>query len=108
MVVRRDDAGVLSGDAHGSSTWSQKGLAMNTDLIERLRSRRDSSAELVTCSLCLSVRRGSEWMEAERVISELRSFELASPPRLQSGVCDDCAEAIFARRARIAEEPVAA
>lgn len=81
---------------------------MNTDLIQRLRTRRDSSAGLVTCSLCLRVHRGSEWMDAERVISELRSFELASPPSLQSGVCDDCAESIFARRARTAEEPVAA
>jgi hypothetical protein len=108
MVVRRDDAGALSGDAHGSSTWAQKGLAMNRDLIQRLRTRRDSSAELVTCSLCLRVRRGRKWLEAERVISELRSFELASPPRLQPGVCDDCAELIFERRARRAEEPVAA
>jgi hypothetical protein len=81
---------------------------MNRDLIQRLRTRRDSPAELVTCSLCLSVRRGRKWLEAERVISDLRSFELASPPRLQSGVCDDCAESIFARRAGKAEEPVAA
>jgi hypothetical protein len=108
MVVRRDDAGALSGDAPDSSTRGQKGLAMNRDLIQRLRTRQDSSAELVTCSLCLRVRRGRNWLEAERVISELRSFELASPPSLQPGVCDDCAESIFARRARRAEEPVAA
>jgi hypothetical protein len=81
---------------------------MNRDLIQRLRTRPDSPADLVTCSLCLRVRRGSEWTEAERVIRELRSFELDSPPHLQAGVCDDCAEAILARRARIAEEPVAA
>ena len=81
---------------------------MTRDLIQTLRAKRDSSAELVTCSLCLRVRRGRKWLEAEHVISELRSFELASPPRLQSGVCDDCAESIFARRARIAEEPTAA
>ena len=81
---------------------------MNRDLIQRLRTRQGTAAELVACSLCLRVRRGSEWIEAERVISEIRSFELAAPPRLQSGVCDDCAEAIFARRARVAEEPIAA
>ncbi len=81
---------------------------MNRDLIQQLRSRRDRSSALVTCSLCLRVRRGSKWMDAERVIRELRSFELASPPRLQAGVCDDCAEAIFARRAHVAEEPIAA
>jgi hypothetical protein len=108
MVVRRDDTGASGGDAHDSSTWGRKGLAMNRDLIQRLRARRDTTAELVSCSLCMRVRRGSEWIEAERVISEIRSFELVAPPRLESGVCDDCAEAIFARRARVAEEPIAA
>ena len=81
---------------------------MNTDLSRLLRGKRDSSAELVTCSLCLRVRRSSEWLEAERVIRELRSFELVSPPRLEPGVCDDCADAIFARRTRVAKEPIAA
>ena len=65
------------------------------------------SAELVTCSLCLRVRRGSAWIEADDVIRELRSYELPSPPRLRSAVCDDCAEAILGRRAR-AEETIAA
>jgi hypothetical protein len=108
MVVRRDDAGASSGDAQGSSSWGQKRSAMNRDLIQQLRARRDSPSELVTCSLCLSVRRGSKWMDAERVIRELRSFEHVSPPRLQPGVCEDCAEAIFARRARAAEDSIAA
>ena len=53
---------------------------------------------LTTCPLCLQVRRGSEWMEAERVIREIRSFELDAPPRLASVVCDDCAQSIFSRR----------
>jgi hypothetical protein len=108
MVARRDDAGAPCGDAHDSSNWDRKGLVMNKDFIQRLRTRQDTTAELVSCSLCLRVRRGSDWIEAERVINEIRSFELAAPPRLQSGVCDDCAEAIFARRARVAEEPIAA
>jgi len=81
---------------------------MNRDLIQRLRAKRDSSAELVTCSLCLRVRRGPEWLLAERVIRELRSFELVSPPRLEPGVCDHCADTIFARRMRVAKEPIAA
>jgi hypothetical protein len=52
------------------------------------------------------VRRESEWMEAERVIREIRSYEFGAPPRLQSAVCDDCAETILSRRAFV--EPVAA
>jgi len=63
----------------------------------------DAKLELVSCSLCLRVRRGSDWMEAERVIRETRSFDLAAPPRLQSAVCDECAESIFSRRMQIAD-----
>jgi hypothetical protein len=70
------------------------------------RSPRRTESDLVTCSLCLRVRRGSEWIEAERVIRQLRSYELESLPRLQSAVCDTCAERIFSRRAQV--EPVAA
>jgi len=70
--------------------------------------RRSHDAELVACSLCLRVRRGSAWIEAEEVIRELRSYELPVAPRLQSGVCDDCADAIFDRRAHAEEEAIAA
>jgi hypothetical protein len=62
---------------------------------------------LTTCSLCLRVRRDKEWLEAERVIRETRSYEFDTPPRLRGAVCDDCAESIFSRRAED-EEPVAA
>ena len=62
---------------------------------------------LTTCSLCLRVRRDGEWLEAERVIREIRSYELDVPPRLRGTVCDDCAESIFTRRAQH-DEPVAA
>jgi hypothetical protein len=65
------------------------------------------SRDLTTCSLCLRVLRGSEWMEAERVIREIRSYELEAPPRLQPAVCDACAESIFSRRAQ-GGEPIAA
>lgn len=65
--------------------------------------RRARDTDLVTCSLCLRVRRGSAWIEAEAVITELRSYELDVPPRLLPGVCDDCADAILLRRARTAE-----
>ena len=82
---------------------------MDTDLVHLPRytpQQAESRTDLITCSLCLRVLRGSEWMEAERVIREIRSYELEAPPRLQSAVCDECAEAIFSRRAQ--EEPVAA
>jgi hypothetical protein len=62
--------------------------------------------ELISCSLCLRVLRGSEWLEAERVIREMRSYELETSPRLHGGVCEVCAESIFARR--IAAEAEAA
>ena len=76
---------------------------MDVDLLQHLRSRRTprstkQRADLVTCSLCLRVRQGSEWREAEQVIRELRSYELESPPRLHSAVCEVCAESIFSRR----------
>jgi hypothetical protein len=63
---------------------------------------------LLVCSLCLRVQRGSDWVPAENVIRDLRSYELAKPPRLGSAVCDDCAESILSRRAQISDVPVAA
>lgn len=85
---------------------------MDADLVQLLHPRRTSSktgspTDLITCSLCLRVLRGSEWVEAERVIREMRSYELVDLPRLQSRVCDSCAESIFSRRAQAAE-PLAA
>jgi hypothetical protein len=63
----------------------------------------DAQLDLVTCSLCLRVRRGSEWMQPELVIRETRSYELEAPPRLLPGVCEACAESIFDRRMEIAD-----
>ena len=63
----------------------------------------DTQLDLVTCSLCLRVHRGSEWMQAELVIRDTRSYELAAPPRLLPGVCEVCAEPIFDRRMQIAD-----
>ncbi len=59
--------------------------------------------DLVTCSLCMRVRRGSEWMDAELVIRDTRSYELATLPRLLPGVCEACAQSIFSRRVQIAD-----
>jgi hypothetical protein len=64
-----------------------------------LRPRTD----LVACSLCLCVQRGTAWVEAEHVIKELRSYELPTAPHLRPGMCDACADAIFGRRAQAAE-----
>jgi len=80
---------------------------MDVHRLQHLRPRRTlrstkQPTDLVTCSLCLRVRRGSEWREAEQVIRELRSYELEAPPRLHSAVCEVCAESIFSRR--VAEE----
>jgi hypothetical protein len=84
---------------------------MHTNLAQLPRFRRtprqtESRTNLITCSLCLRVLRGGDWLEAERVIREIRSYELEAPPHLQDAVCDACAESIFSRRAQ--HEPVAA
>jgi hypothetical protein len=42
-------------------------------------------------------------MKAELVIRDMRSYELAAPPRLLPGVCEVCAESIFGRRMEIAD-----
>jgi len=35
---------------------------------------------LIVCTLCQRVQRGGEWVETERMIRELRSYELDSIP----------------------------
>lgn len=81
---------------------------MYSDLVDSLRLRRTqrqrrSPDHLITCSLCLRVLRGSEWKDADQVIREIRSYELDALPRLDSAVCDVCAESIFSRRAQEGE-----
>jgi hypothetical protein len=46
--------------------------------------------DLIVCSVCLRVRDGSEWLDAEHVIGETRSYE-GELPRLHGALCDDCA-----------------
>ncbi|HEX4679828.1 MAG TPA: hypothetical protein VH210_11580 [Gaiellaceae bacterium] len=53
---------------------------------------------LTACSVCLRVLRGEEWVEAERAIRDLRSFASPAPPRLESALCEHCAESIRSRR----------
>jgi hypothetical protein len=73
---------------------------MHTSLLQHRPPRRERGVpHLVVCSICLRVRRGSKWIEAERVIGRIRSYELAEPPRLKPAVCDVCAGSLLARRA---------
>ena len=67
----------------------------------------DVPSALTACSVCLRVLQGSDWVDAETVIRELRSFDLATAPRLKSALCDPCVRSLRERRARSAE-PLAA
>jgi hypothetical protein len=49
------------------------------------------------------VLQGAEWIEAERVIRDLRSYERDAPPQLGPAVCDVWTESILSRRAETAE-----
>lgn len=62
---------------------------------------------LKACSVCLRVLQGSEWVEAEIVMRELRSFDFATAPRLKPALCDRCVRSLRERRAR-SVEPLAA
>jgi hypothetical protein len=84
---------------------------MNRDLVQLSRFRRtlrqaESRTDLITCSICLRVLRGAEWVDAESVIRETRSYELDALPHLRDAVCEACADSIFNRRAD--QEQVAA
>jgi hypothetical protein len=81
MVTGRADADALGRDPHFAVNGTQqKGFAMDTRLrLPRTQptQQTESRTTLVACSLCLRVLRGSEWLEAERVISEIRSYEVS-------------------------------
>ena len=104
--------GVAEGSSSAVMVTGQKGSPMDRDLIQLLRPLRarrhlESHTDLITCSLCLRVLRRSEWVEAEDIIRETRSYELEAPPRLHSGLCEHCAEAILGRRAQVTEAAAA-
>jgi hypothetical protein len=111
MVAGRDDDDARKQDAHRESmTPARKDLVMDADLVQLLRRpllETESGTDLITCSLCLRVLRGSEWMEAEHVIREIRSYELETSPQLRSAICDFCAESILRRRAQVGERAAA-
>jgi hypothetical protein len=65
------------------------------------RTRRNSGQlSLIGCSRCLRVLRDDEWVEAETVIRELRSFEYEAPPRFEPVLCPICTLSIELRRER--------
>jgi hypothetical protein len=59
---------------------------------------RSRSLTLPTCSICLRVLQRGNWVAAETVIVEHRSFERASPPSLAPALCADCEQSIYERR----------
>lgn len=59
---------------------------------------RRRSLTLPTCSICLRVLQKGDWVDAEAVIVEHRSYELESLPSLRPALCADCEEAIYQRR----------
>ncbi|MFL5963323.1 MAG: hypothetical protein ACJ757_10580 [Gaiellaceae bacterium] len=58
---------------------------------------------LHACSICLSVLRQGNWIAAETIIVELRSFESAALPRFQPTLCPACEQSINERRVQPAE-----
>lgn len=54
--------------------------------------------DLIACSICLRVRRGSEWLDAEHVSRDVKSYDDELPP-LHGTICNDCVEATSRRRA---------
>jgi hypothetical protein len=111
MVAGRADADARGRDPHAVvNDTRQKGFAMDTrPQLPRIQHEQqtESRTSLITCSLCLRVLRDSEWVEADRVIGEIRSYELEAPPRLEPAVCNVCADSILNRRAHL-DEPLAA
>jgi hypothetical protein len=47
----------------------------------------NANRDLIARPLCLRMRRGSEWIEAEHVMRRTRSYELEALRRLHSAVC---------------------
>jgi hypothetical protein len=68
---------------------------------------KSPQAGLVTCSICLRVQRGSNWVEAEEAIRDLRTFDLSAPVRLEAGICAGCGDGIAERRGRVSRHALA-
>ena len=62
------------------------------------RHAHESSMNLIACSLCLRVYHDSAWVEAERAIRKLRTYDRPAAVRLEPGICDTCSDHIARRR----------
>ena len=91
--------------AHHRNPGPQSGAGPALNLIAPVEDHVPRA--LTACSVCLCVLRGTDWVEAETVIRELRSFEVSAAPRLSSALCHRCARSVRERRARPVE-PLAA
>jgi hypothetical protein len=109
MAARREATDATAGNSSSIDiAVARKDSVMDLDLVKLLRprpaaTRAKTDGNLITCSVCLRVLRSSEWIDAEHVIREIRSFELETPPPLLAGMCDSCADAIRRRRTRAVE-----
>jgi hypothetical protein len=63
---------------------------------------RPAPLRVIACSLCLRVLHESGWIDAHDAIRELRTFALPAPVGLDPGLCDQCLDAVAARRAETA------
>jgi hypothetical protein len=61
----------------------------------------DRRYDLTACSVCLRVRHGSDWIDADSVIRQLGSYEFEDAPRLEPALCDLCAASISAHRRQV-------
>ena len=72
-----------------------QGLVVHTDLWDKQDYWADMYRRpgefLTVCSWCRRVKLDG-WMEATKVLQELRLFELRNPPMLTHGICEPCSE----------------
>jgi hypothetical protein len=62
-------------------------------------------SHLIACSRCLRVLSDGEWVRAETVIRDLRTFEHDMPPRFEPVLCPLCTFSIRLRRAEARVSP---
>jgi hypothetical protein len=104
MNVERYLARSAALEDHGSQHAPQaKGPPMLSPSGNSAARRGDAALALTACSVCLRVWQGSDWVDPETVIRQLRSFDVVTAPRLNPGLCDRCARSLRERRARPAE-----
>lgn len=65
---------------------------------------RRASNRLVACSVCLRVREGEGWIDADEAIRRLRTFERERVVRLGGALCDRCETELQLRRRSDDEE----